>query len=234
METQNQMHYDNEFKFGQNNKSLPLSKIIGGFVAVLVIGFAIFEGIPAIKRYQQASLDKKYDRFEAVGGKSYEAFIMGVVYENEKMENVDFVQLMGMDNPIHVQHDLLPQSSLRPQEKLDEMSKTIKEAMRSDETRYLKVDITHYFNKTTKENIDVVMSAKIIPPLEPPKPDMDKERTIFRHPDTFEVIPKYMYEEIMAEKKEREEFINSVIDGLNTSISTYSRYTQDMKPKTVD
>lgn len=231
METENQIHSDVAFKFGQTSKSSPLYKIIGGFMLVAAVVLGSVEGFYALKEYRKTELLKLYDRFEATGGRSYEGFIMGVVYENEEKEKVSFVEIFRSDTPIYVNHPSIPETSLRSQEKLIEMSKTINEAMEKNETRYLRVDVTHYYNKTRNERVNVMMSAKIIPPVEPPKADMDTERTIFRHPDTYEVIPKYMYEEIMAERKEKEDLIAEVVNGLNSEPLSLSRYTQILKDK---
>lgn len=217
--------FSNETNFIPKNDN-KLSKYIGIATIIMASLFAIYEGNNYLKEYRKEWIAKKFNRFQAAGGRTYEGMIVGYTFNSPEDKSIQFIELLGSDEPIYLNHPQIPNTSLRTKPIILDMNRTIFKALEKTETSFLKVDITHYFNPTTKERINVMMSAKIIPPIEAPIPDMDKERTIFRHPDTYEVIPKYLYEEIMLERKLKKEFESDVLKQLNIKPKELSKYTK--------
>ncbi len=217
--------FGDETKF-ITKKDNKLSKYIG--IATIVVSslFAAFEGVNYLNEYKNELRAEKFNRFEAVGGRTYEGMIIGYTFNSPEDKLIKFIELLGSDERIYLNHSQLPNTSLRTKPIILDMNRTIFKSLEKTETSFLSVDVTQYVNPTTKERINVMMSAKIIPPLEAPKPDMDTERTIFRHPDTYEVIPKYLYEEIMLERKLQKEFEDEVLKQLNKKPKEISKYTE--------
>lgn len=228
---------DNTTQFGDETKFIPkndnkLSKYVGIATIVVASLFTTYEGVIYLNDYRKELIAEKFNRFEAVGGRTYEGMIVGYVFNSPEDKTIQFIELLGSDEPIYLNHPNLPETSLRTKPIILDMNRTIFKALEKTETSFLRVDVTHYFNPTTKERINVMMSAKIIPPIEAPKPDMDKERTIFRHPDTYQVIPKYLYEEIMLERKLQKEFEDDVLEQLNKKPKELSKYTKILTSRT--
>lgn len=204
-----------------------LPKILGWVLLCAAITVGIPEGIFLYKKHETKKLEKKYDRYEAVGGRYYSGLIVGYVFDNPKDRNIQYIELLSSDAPIYLNHPRIKETSLRTRADVLEMNREIFSAIEDPEKSFLEVEVTHYLNKTTKDRINVMVSAKMIPPVLAPKMDMDSERTVFRHPDTFEVIPKYYYDDIMAQRKERSDFVEEFQDLLSKKPDDLSKYTKD-------
>lgn len=228
---------NNNYSFLKNEKNLQnksknsLPKIVGWVIACSILALSIPEGLSLYKKYEESQWKKTYNRYEAIGGRYYEGYVSGYVFDNPEDKNIQFIELIGSDSPIYLNHSEIPYTPIRTRASILEMNRKIFEALETPETSFLKVEITHYLNRVTKDRISVMISAEIIPPLEQPKMDMDSERTIFRHPDTFEVIPKFYYDEIMEQRKEKADFIEDIQNRLNKNPGSLSEYTKNLSIK---
>lgn len=214
------------FSYGNKNSPSVLTKTVIG--AVLVLGLVLFT--PSIYSYLKQKIEintlKKFDRYEAIGGRTYQGLITALNYVSADDKTVINVELEANDTLLFLNHAEVPPSTIRPNSKILTMNRFFAEAIKSDVV-YVDINVTTYENKFTKDKFHLIMDVKEIPPIER-KVDMDNEQSIFRHPDTYEIITKEFWQEIMKERKEIEEFKASVAENLNQKPNSFSKYTKPL------